>query len=153
MSIQRFVAIIPVSTAILVSFTGCRPAAEPEAPAEQTMSGYDYALPTPAPAPTYSAPASSYSAPTPAHAEPVAASSSATAGGSRGTATCDHANGYHTVSFSDGSSYTGHFADCKPIPGPARFEKGSVVLDGYATRGPGGMVLKTATHEVTISLR
>lgn len=140
---------------ITLWLAGCRSTTAPTAPTDTASSAYDYSEPTaaPAPAPAPVAAAPSYSSPSysaPSYSEPPAR-----VGGesSRGTSECSHGDGYQTVVFSDGSSYSGNFKDCVPLEGPAKFKKGEVELVGHARRGPGGMILKTSTHEVTISLR
>ena len=62
-------------------------------------------------------------------------------------------DGYQTVQFSNGATYSGSFQSCRPLPGAARYEQGSTVLSGYAEPIDDHTVrLKTGTQELTITL-
>lgn len=72
---------------------------------------------------------------------------------SHGRAPCTIGDGYRTVRFSDGATYSGSFESCKPLPGPARYQLGATVLDGQAEPIDDHTVrLKTRNAEATITL-
>ncbi len=72
---------------------------------------------------------------------------------SRGRAPCNIGDGYQTVHFSDGATYSGSFQSCRPLAGAAHYEQGTTVLDGYAEPIDDHTVrLKTESAEATITL-
>jgi hypothetical protein len=72
---------------------------------------------------------------------------------SRGMAPCSIGDGYQTVHFSDGAVYSGSFQNCRPVAGPAQYQRGSTALSGYAQPIDDHTVnLRTDAAEVTITL-
>jgi hypothetical protein len=72
---------------------------------------------------------------------------------SRGEAPCTIGDGYQTVRFDNGASYSGNFKDCKPLSGPAVYIQGTEKITGYATPiKDNTVVLKFDGGEVTITV-
>ena len=73
---------------------------------------------------------------------------------SKGATPCSIGDGYQTVHFSDGATYSGSFKNCRPLPGPAQYQQGSTVLNGIAEIIDDHTVkLKMGNAEATITLQ
>lgn len=73
---------------------------------------------------------------------------------SSGHAPCSIRDGYQTVHFSNGATYSGSFRNCRPLPGPAQYQQGLTMLNGYAEPIDDHTVkLRTDNAEVTITLQ
>jgi len=73
---------------------------------------------------------------------------------SNGAASCSIGDGYQTVHFSDGATYSGNFKGCRPLPGPAQYQQGSTVLNGFAEPIDDHTVrLRMGNAEATITLQ
>jgi hypothetical protein len=73
---------------------------------------------------------------------------------SYGHAPCSIGDGYQTVHFSNGATYSGSFSSCKPLAGPAQYQQGLTSLSGYAEPIDDHTIkLRTDAAEVTITLQ
>ncbi|MBF0422998.1 MAG: hypothetical protein HQL73_08400 [Magnetococcales bacterium] len=71
----------------------------------------------------------------------------------QGTAQCNITDGYHTVTFDNGASYSGNFKGCHPLAGPAVFVHQGQTVRGKAEPIGGDQVrIRFDGGEVTITV-
>jgi hypothetical protein len=88
------------------------------------------------------------------HVAPQSSDVGSQPAGSAGSAPCSIGDGYQTVRFSDGAVYSGSFKSCRPLAGPAQYQQGSTVLNGYAEPVDDRTVrLRSGNSEATITLQ